>query len=61
MSKHTPLTPEQVDAIVEDAGFYMETGIEPTSAIKQAAADHGVPEGKQMKAAVEACREVFGF
>lgn len=61
MSKHTPLTPEQVDAIVEDAGFYIETGIEPTSAIKQAASDHGVPDGKQMKAAVAAVREVFGF
>lgn len=46
------VTPEVMELIAARAVQMMDAGVEPTSAIKQAASDQGVPYGDEMSVVV---------
>jgi hypothetical protein len=48
------MTSSLLNAIAADAAALIDLGVEPTSAVKQAAADHGVAYGAPMAAVVAA-------
>jgi Flp pilus assembly protein TadB len=47
------VTTEMLELIESMASQLMDIGVEPTSAIKQAASDQGVPFGEEMRVVVE--------
>jgi hypothetical protein len=50
----------EYERALERAEQYMDAGVEPTSALKQAASDFGIPYGHEMAEFVEWARREMG-
>jgi hypothetical protein len=53
------ITPSLIKAIADHATYLMDFGIEPTSAIKEAASFYGIPYGEPMGKVVKAVNKVL--